>query len=444
MNYNNSPDYNQLKAIETKRKKVLVLASAGCGKTYTIKERINYLTDILKIEPKDILCISFTNDAVNNLKENINKNVDVLTFHKLALKIINNKKEILEDGMLYHIINDCFNNDILLGLYKINRNEMINLIEAFINRFKSNNYEIDEFYKMINKADRNDKLLLKEIMKYYICYETYLQKENLIDFNDMINLAIKKIDYNNDIKYKYIIIDEYQDISKTKFLLIKKLIKKNNSYLFAVGDDFQSIYKFIGSNIKYITNFKKYFLFSKIYKLKTTYRNSNELISVASKFILKNPRQIYKSIKSNISIENPVNIIYYENLNDSINKIIKEDNIDNLFVLGRNNKDINYIKIQNINYKKMTIHKSKGLQSDYIFVVNLNNSYNGFPNKIKENKIFNYLENNKEDYLYGEERRLFYVALTRCKRKVYLFAPIYNPSCFVKEIEKYKNVIIRK
>ena len=443
---NSNLDKYQLKIIKSKRKKILVLASAGSGKTYTIVNKIRYLLNNNICNDKDILCISFTNDAVNKLKQDLNNdNIDVLTFHKLALKIINKKKEVLEDGMLYHIINDTFNNDVLLGLYKLNKDDMNNLIEVFINRFKSNNFSTDYFYKIINKATGKDKILLKEIMKCYICYESYLSKENVIDFNDMINLAIFCVDLNNDIKYKYIIIDEYQDISMTKFILIKKIIDKNKACLLAVGDDFQSIYKFNGSDISLITNFKKYFLFSKVYKLKNTYRNSKQIIKVSSKFIMKNTNQINKKIKSNKRVLNAIEIIYYDDLNTSLNRVIDEDNINNLFILSRNNYDLNNVIIDSdINYKKMTIHKSKGLQSKYVFVINMCDAYNGFPNKIKDHSILNYVGNIKEDYLYSEERRLFYVALTRCEEKVYLFAPKNNPSVFVEEIKKYENVIIRE
>ena len=248
-------DKYQLKAVTSKRRVTLVLAGAGSGKTYTIVNRINYMIKYLNVNPKDILCISYTNDAVNNLKSDLeNDEVDFLTFHKLALKIIGNKKEVLCEDMLYDIIINTFNNDRLFGLYSISKEEMYQLIKTFINLFKSKSYELDKFYDFINRADAKDKLLLKEIMKCYICYESYLNKENLMDFNDMINFAVKKLDTSN-IRYKHIIVDEYQDISYTKLMLIKKLIVLNNATFFAVGDDFQSIYRFAGSNISLITRF---------------------------------------------------------------------------------------------------------------------------------------------------------------------------------------------
>lgn len=345
--------------------------------------------------------------------------------------------------MLTDIIIDSFSNDKLYGLYKMGKQDMYYLVKTFINLFKSNNYELDKFYDFIKTADTKDKMLLKEIMKCYICYESYLNKENLMDFNDMINLAINNLE-RSKVRYKYIIIDEYQDTSITKFNLIKKLASLSNANVFAVGDDFQSIYRFAGSDIKIITNFRKYFPFAKIIKLKNTYRSPNELIKIAGKFIMKNPFQIRKRLCSKIKCKNPIEIVYYENLNKSMNDIVKEDNIDDLFVLARNNKDLDNVEISNITYKKMSVHRSKGLQSNYSFVININNSSNGFPNKYVDHGILKYVNSYKEYYPYEEERRLFYVALTRCKKKVYLFVPENNESIFIKELKRYKNVIIRE
>lgn len=437
-------DKGQIKAVTSKRKNILVLAGAGSGKSLTIIGRVKYLIHELNVNPKDILCISFTNDAVNNLKKDLNeKEVEVMTFHKLALKVIGRKKEILTEDMLTDVIMDSFSNDTLFGLYGMSKKDMYGLVRTFINLFKSNNYNLDMFYKFINKANKKEKILLKEIMKCYICYESYLKKENLLDFNDMINEGIKMLDYSN-VRYKHIIIDEYQDTSVTKFNFIKKLIKLSNASLFAVGDDFQSIYRFTGANLKIITDFKIYFPFAQVFKLKNTYRTPDELIKISGKFIMKNKYQIKKRLHSINKLTNSIEIIYYDDLNTKIKEIIKKDKIDNLFILSRNNKDLNEVDKLEIKYRKLTIHKSKGLQSDHVFIIGLSNNKNGFPNKIKDHEILRYVNNYKEYFPYEEERRLFYVALTRCKKKVYLFVPRDNESIFVKEVKRYKKVRVRE
>ncbi len=433
-------DKSQIKIIKSKRKNILVLAGAGSGKTLTIVAKVSYLIDVLKVEEKDILCISFTNDAVNKLKKDLNRNVDVFTFHKLGLKIIGKQNEVLTENMLMDIIISTFKNDALFGLFDMNKTNLYKLVNTFITLFKSNNYKLKDFDKFISKANHKEKLLLKEIMKCYICYQSYLRSEGLIDFSDMINVAIKKLD-KSIIKYKYIIIDEYQDISYTKYLFIKKIKEIGKSYIFAVGDDFQSIYRFAGSNVNLITNFKKYFPFAKIYKLKNTYRNSYDLIKIAGKFIMKNPFQIRKKIKSKIKLKDSINVVYYDDLKGSMNDIIDTYKIKNLLILSRNNYDLNNINLEGINYRKMTIHKSKGLEEEYVFIINLKEGLGGFPNKNIDHKILRFVNNYKEYYKYEEERRLFYVALTRCRKKVFLFCPYDNVSSFVKELLKINKKI---
>lgn len=159
---------------------------------------------------------------------------------------------------------------------------------------------------------------------------------------------------------------------------------------------------------------------------------------------MKNPFQIKKKLKSSISVKNPVQIVYYDNLNNSLENVISEDKIDDLYILSRNNKDLDNIKLDNVNCKKISVHKSKGLESENVFLVNVSSSNNGFPNKYVDHNILKYVNNYREYYPYEEERRLFYVALTRCKNKVYLFVPIHKESIFIKEIKKYKGVTIRQ
>ena len=340
-----------------------------------------------------------------------------------------------------------------LFLLKGNKIENLsNLIITFINMMKSYNYDIKKIdfvkkkvYKISNKMEK-EKLLftLDLIEKVYVKYQMYLSTNEKIDFNDIINISSSLIKNGDAIlNYKYIIIDEFQDTSYTRYKLIKSIQEMTGAKLIAVGDDFQSIYRFTGCDLNLFLNFEKNFKFSKIVYLTNTYRNSNELISLAGNFIMKNKYQIHKKLKSNKSIRKPVKIYFYKNKNE-INKLISKIIEKNIFVLGRNNRDIDYIddvtKDKKIIF--MSIHKSKGLESEGVLMVNLEDSTLGFPSKIPSDILISYLCNNKEYYPYEEERRLFYVALTRTKNNVYLFVPLKNPSIFVKEIVKnYKKYI---
>ena len=152
----------------------------------------------------------------------------------------------------------------------------------------------------------------------------------------MIVNATKIVKNKGIWNIKYIIIDEYQDTSFIRYLLIKEIKNKTKSKIICVGDDYQSIYRFNGCSLNMFINFKKYFKHSKILKISNTYRNSQELIDIAGYFIQKNKKQIYKRLKSNKHINKPIKIMYGNNLNKLINKV-KEKRI---LILGRNNFDI--------------------------------------------------------------------------------------------------------
>ena len=441
----------------------LIVAGAGSGKSLTMIGKIRYLIERKNIKEGEILCISFTRDASKNLEKNIKKNynynIKVYTFHKLALEILkDNKYKISDTNLLRYIIDEYFycatynkelKQKIKKILYKIDKpykiilksKELENLkrlIITFINLFKTNNYNIIDFLKMKGNKD-----LLRIIIDIYILYEEELKSTNSIDFNDMIVLATKYVKENGIKNYKYIIVDEYQDTSYIRYLFLKEIINKTGSKIICVGDDYQSIYRFNGCNLNMFLNFKKYFGYTKVLKINNTYRNSQELINVAGKFIMKNKRQLYKKLRSSKSISKPIKIMYGDNLKKLLDKVIEKHN--DILILGRNNFDIdkyfkldkdNHIEYNKANIRYLTIHASKGLEEECVVIINLKDDILGIPNKIKDDNILKCVNNNIDIYPYEEERRLFYVALTRTKSDVYLLVDKKNPSIFVKELIK--------
>ncbi len=295
------------------------------------------------------------------------------------------------------------------------------------------------------------------IINIYNLYNQSLKEENALDFNDMINESINILKSRGlTKKWQYIIVDEYQDTSLTKFNLLDELIKLSNAKFLAVGDDFQSIYRFTGCNLNIFLDFSSYFTYSKTFQIVNTYRNPQELINLAGSFIMKNKKQQRKVLKSHKHLEKPV-VIYYTNdypktLKEILTKISYPQSKE-IMVLGRNNKDIlRYIDkdftrendkytYKNITFRYLTIHKSKGLESDAVVIINLEDSLLGLPTKIKDEEILKYVNNTKDYYPYEEERRLFYVALTRTKSYCYLIVPYYNESIFIKELLQNKKYI---
>ena len=470
-------DKYQTKVIKNKSKNLLVIAGAGSGKTLTIVHKIKYLIK-KHTKPDEILCITLTKAAATSLEQKLkqeNINIKVKTFHSLGFEIIKKsevssliKENFLDNLILHHLKNykkltkiinvkfiefgkgnsNIIKNNILQNSFYLY--QLKDTIKTFINLFKSNNYNISNFqnFHQINKqtnfpkAQTIHKLFLKLVQKIYEEYEYQLNYTNQIDFQDMINKATNIVKKEGIYPYKYIIIDEYQDSSLNKCELIKAIQGKTNASLIAVGDDWQSIYQFTGSNLEIFTNFKKYFPKAKIIKLKHTYRNSKELLKVTNKFIMQNKKQINKKMLSTKSTPTPIHIYYYQdNLNNVWDNIANSTKTDTL-ILGRNNNDINKIPYLNKNMRYMTVHKSKGLEAQEVIIINLENSITGFPSKIKNSEYLKYVLPQTEDN-YNEERRLFYVALTRTKSKVILLVNQKNPSIFVTEIIKHSKKYIK-
>ena len=481
-------------------KNVQIIAGAGTGKTFTLIAKIKYLIAKKNVKPRDILCLSFSNTAVKDLKSKLPENVEVRTFHSLGRFIIkqHHNVSVIENNEILTIIDDYLNQadlsilkDILdfcdsyflnIDSYIVRKNdrkELLNelkeafskvgfkaLLGEFVNLFKGNNYTKDHFnyFKSIND-DWNHDIFLKIADDFYSYYQEYLDMHNQIDFNDMINESSKLIKKHGIKKsYKYILVDEYQDTSYTNYSLIKALQEKTNAHLTVVGDDWQSIYGFRGTNINFFTDFEEYFENPKRIFIEETYRNPQELIDIAGKFIMKNSKQIKKSLKSTKNLKHPVKIIYpHKNPNqkrEMIYKLIKDlsKKSEDVLILGRANKNIDqFIKHKNLtkkgNLRKdkflrildktdssmnnvfyRTLHSSKGLEADNVIIINMVDDYLGFPSKIKTHSVLNYVNKRNHDYKYSEERRLFYVGLTRSKNNVYLISDKDSPSEFIEEL----------
>lgn len=367
--------------------------------------------------------------------------IEVLTFHKLGLKLLNNDNySIISDNYLSYIIEEYFNSfikydkkrvrtfkDIFFSESNFNKltqrkefNTLKRTIETFIHLAKSNNLSDKDLVNIYNRTFFNEKKIMKMILEILTIYKRELVSSGSIDFDDMISLAKEKVITSN-IPYKFIIIDEFQDTSLVRFNLIKEIINKNNAKVFVVGDDWQSIYRFSGCNLDLFINFNKFFRDTKYFYLKYTYRNSNELINASASFVMKNKHQLKKNIVSNKNLDKPIKILFNYSLKDILDLI----NDDDYLILGRNNKDINYIDGD----KKLTIHRSKGLEAKNIILVNSDS----IPSLIKNERILRFVLKEKDYILYEEERRLFYVALTRTKEYIYIQVN-KKISPFVKEL----------
>ena len=451
---------------------LMVIAGAGSGKTTTIAAKIKYLVDIKKINPSEILVISLTNKAVNELYkiiiEDLKIEAQVCTFHKLAYdilkkedsryKIIDNQKNILQnlvkgDKETRKIIKYVLKDKCIKTRAKhIKEYEEVLVQQVLnnINLIKTLNIEINE---LGTKKD----IYFNYLKRICTLYDNTLKSGHLLDFDDIIS---KSSNCKIQAKYKYIIVDEYQDISQNRLILLKKMLEVTKAKLVLVGDDFQTIFSFAGSETKNFMTFsdKKGF---RIVKIRNTYRNSQQIINIAGSFVMKDKALISKNLKSDKSIQYPLRILGYSNNFDvvferAISKIIEDYGVyKTILVLGRYKKDIDKLHSENFIVKEnriiytknplvkidyLTIHAAKGLGYDNVILINLEKGTRGFPTSIKNDKytkqILGYVEN------LNEERRLLYVAITRTKNLFYGITKIGKESDFVKELIQFEHVTV--
>ena len=367
--------------------------------------------------------------------------------------------------------------------------KLVSLICRFISNFKVNAFQVDDFSRMFHSTQNvRSRLFLNICNDCYLEYERWLKQHRAVDFEDMINESARLLREVKEMKkkldFKYIIVDEYQDISRQRFDLTKILSEVTDAKIIAVGDDWQSIYAFSGSDISLFTKFAEKMGYAKMLKIVRTYRNSQEVIDIAGNFIQKNKEQISKQLISPKHIKDPVLIYTYDSSRKARNtdrksgsnyelacaiESVLTDLLEykrkegikpgSILLLGRYGFDgdnlektglFEYInktnKVRSVKYPKlditfMTAHSSKGLGYDDVIVINGKNETYGFPSKVEDDPVLAFVIKGDRSIDYAEERRLFYVAMTRTKNRVFFVAPEANPSEFLLELKhSYKNV----
>ena len=357
----------------------------------------------------------------------------------------------------------------------------IHLVMTFISLFKEQNYQKEDLDRMIKETeDGKLKKQLEIIRSFYLQYELDIHKTNRIDFPDMINFAYHNMEvlkeHYEELNYQYVMIDEYQDISVQRYNFSKKLSDLFDAKIVAVGDDWQSIFSFSGSDIELFTKFYELMGYAEIVKITKTYRNSQELIDLAGEFVGQNTEQFQKSLVSDKHMNKPVELIEYdedlenetnnlvEKLQETLLKIYSENPNDHVLLLGRYKRDLDRIidskafrkgsnnkiilkKVPEMKIDFLTVHGAKGLGYDQVILLNALDSTYGFPSKIEDHPLMKLLRNaeRQNPFEYSEERRLFYVALTRTKNKIYIMCPkqLQYQSEFIKEIIWHTSVEIQ-
>lgn len=363
MNYSEA----QLEIINTIDGNIGVIASAGSGKTTVLTKRIENMVKNHSIAPQDILAVTFSKKAKENIQDKLKElnvnGVNIETFHSLALKIIGTRygtgyfkvwtlqweKEKIMQTICYDRMNLCSKDDV-------SYNDILRFIGKQKNAMLSTTDEL--IYSDDDPFSKNN---MKEI---FVSYEKFKEENRYIEFDDFLNLANEALDEDENTYnyysncFKYILSDEFQDISKSQSLLLKKLNTKNTMI---VGDPLQAIYSFRGGNSKYILDFEKDYSNAKIAHLNKNYRCSEDIIKTANVFANTIPDSKHKnyreSIANNKAFKKPEFAIYKDEwdeadkIADKINVLVKEYKYKDIAILARTNAQLT--KIQSTFHEKL-------------------------------------------------------------------------------------------
>ena len=470
---NHPLDREQRKSIYDPARFNLTVAGAGSGKTTTILGKILYLLQSGFASPPEILVLSFTHDSATELRERFSReyyqtfaeqillgkspspNITIETFHSLALKLL---RSLWPDFSVVADKTDPANDpssdsDDKTTLTSIVR-EFLDLheLESEIVMQITSKFSLEEYRK-----------LFLTVLEQYQRELSELLAKHQTTFSGLIKMAIRYL-RSGQIKtrYRYIIVDEYQDLSALRQEFLRLLIESSQVSLFAVGDDWQAIYGFSGSRVDFTLNFRKFWGDFSLHRISKTYRFGPTLARLSSSFIMQDRAQIRKQIQSQKedALEPVVEISgdserldlevlthYFESLpRDSSILLLGRFQVDQFRLLhctqfNLTSNGVEFRPRPDLKIRFLTVHQSKGLEADYVILLNNRNAKLGFPAHVKDPPLKTELikiaeELSLDQVSANEERRLFYVALTRAKKQVILLTVDGKESSFIKELRR--------
>ena len=331
----------------------------------------------------------------------------------------------------------------------------IRLVATFLQHFKAAQLSFEQVMQRavtIMKDRARAEAFLAVFKPIFERYQAMLEQSKEIDFHDMIARAAAHVEAGRyQSPFGYILVDEFQDISPDRARLLKALLEQSpDTQLFAVGDDWQAIFRFAGSDISIMREFSQHFGEGERLSLETTFRCVDRIAAVATEFILRNPAQISKTVRSIHNAEGPrvhVGLPGEQKLSllkETLDRIAKDathsDKPSSVLLLGRYNhmrpQNLSSLKRQypGLQFTYKTVHGSKGLEADYVVVLGLCVAKYGFPTEIADDPLLDLVLGTPEAHPNAEERRLLYVAITRARRHTFLLASGGPPSSFVTEL----------
>lgn len=348
------------------------------------------------------------------------------------------------------------------GIQPVKHEDLARLIRTFMTHVKSNSHTRDSIDALLSGGRRQlssfrTRLFLDIYWAVHDEWETRLAADGLVDFEDMLVAAADHLEKGKvEPSYELVMVDEFQDASQARARLVRGLLQKPGRYLLAVGDDWQSINRFAGSDLSVMTEFERWFGGGPVLRLETTFRCPQSICDVASEFVVKNPRQFQKRVRSaqfgkgapvllRLGERNGLRAELAAYLYELASKVragaIDTDTAGkvSVLVIGRYRFDRDLMPRnppRELQVAFLTAHGSKGLEADYVVIPNLVRGIYGFPSEVADDAVMDLVMAEPDHYPYAEERRLFYVALTRARREVTLITARGIESPFVVELLK--------
>ncbi|MDI2461869.1 UvrD-helicase domain-containing protein [Pseudomonas aeruginosa] len=345
--------------------------------------------------------------------------------------------------------------------------KLIGLIRTFIAHVKSNCLTEDELLKRVDELPMG---LFKHRYRMFLdifwpvmeAWNKALKNDGGLDFEDMLVQAAEHVEQGRCVpNFRLVMADEFQDASKARARLCRALVSVPGRHFFAVGDDWQSINRFAGADVSVMTEFREYFGSGQLLKLEQTFRCPQALCDVSSRFVSRNPVQLTKTVYSKTPAVGPalraVMVPDADSIDHGINSFLEglvaglkdgtipkaDDRLIKVCILGRYNKEIKFVPGnwkarfgQFIEVSFLSVHRSKGTEADYVILPSMVSMKRGrsFPSTMTDDPVLGLVMPNGDSYPFAEERRLFYVALTRARRTVVMYTVASKVSIFIKEL----------
>lgn len=339
----------QKKAVQQTEGPVLILAGAGSGKTTVLVNRIAYIIETKNVRPYNIMAITFTNKAANEMKERVSrvigdlsKDMWLCTFHSACVRILRSHIALLGFERDFVIYDTADSKTLFKECYKEldidEKNYPFRSVASIISKAKDN-LQDPQTFKAVNSAD----FRMSRIAEIYELYQKKLKSNNAVDFDDILLFAVKILSDNPEVlekyqdRFQYIMVDEYQDTNNAQYMLISMLAAKHEN-ICVVGDDDQSIYKFRGANIQNILNFEDAFSDTTVIKLEQNYRSTSTILDAANAVIHNNRERKNKSLWTNNGIGSKIKV--HIGYNERDEAVYIANDIDELRKIGRSLSDI--------------------------------------------------------------------------------------------------------